>query len=215
MPTIPTNIGSSSLSALQENILRMVCTRDNVTYKMLIEETHRDRITILQSVNSLIKQNYITKQKEHPEHEKSKLTFKPTHSGKQVAVFRMKVSLEEILIAEKDKDISSYFNVIKDITDATQRDLFVLPLERLLTLPITIDTEIRRRQIRKNILKEALKKGLQEAVQNQDYNASSLVNERSLRRLKELLSPTEIRHLKNSLSITRNNLTETIEKLPS
>jgi DNA-binding MarR family transcriptional regulator len=213
MATLPTRLWPSYLSELQEKILEIVCTRESVTYKALIEETQRDRITVLQSVNSLIKQNYIVKQKEHPEHEKSKLSFKPTHSGKQLAAFKLKVSLEEILKAENDEEISKYFEIIRDVTDVSQRNEFIQPLEELLTRPVS--PLFYKKGGKESILRRALKKGILNSVQNDSYDASRLLNERSSRPFKELLKPADVRELKNSLLNISNNLSKTIERLPN
>ena len=73
---------TAPLSDLQRKILEVICTKENVTYKTLMEKTKRDRITILQSIESLVKRNHVLKQKSNPEYEKSILIFKPTLLGK-------------------------------------------------------------------------------------------------------------------------------------
>jgi predicted transcriptional regulator len=192
-------------------ILQIVCTRNNVTYEMLIEETNRDRITVLQSINSLIKRNYVIRQKVDPEHEKSKLLFKPTQFGKQYA-FKVKVSLEEILKAEKDEDVIKYFEIIRDLTDASQRNEFTQPLEELLFRPAS---PLFYKKENSPFLRRALKKGILNCIQKDSYDVSRLLNERSAQLLKELLKPNDIRELKNSLINVRNNLSKTIQRLPS
>jgi hypothetical protein len=86
-----------SLSLLQEKILKIVCTRSNVDYALLMEEVKRDRITIMQSVDSLAKHKYVKKDKINPEYEKSKLIIRPTFSGKHHAWRFLGVDLEDIL----------------------------------------------------------------------------------------------------------------------
>jgi predicted transcriptional regulator len=70
-----------SLSDLQNNIIKFVSTNPNIDYKSISKEVDRDRITIKQSIESLIKKNYIKKIKVYPNREKSKLGFSLTHKG--------------------------------------------------------------------------------------------------------------------------------------
>jgi predicted transcriptional regulator len=204
-----------SLSALQEKILQIVCNRENVTYNTLVEETKRDRITILQSVESLIKRNFIKKQKSNPEYEKSKLIFKPTQSGKSYAVFILKVDLEDILKLESDEDITNFLEFIKDITNPLQRKVLVQPLSELFTSLAAVEVEGKiPQQFKKKVLREALKKGILEIVQNSNYTASSLLNERSIKWLKKLLTPIEINELEDFLVTIRDNLSKTIGRFP-
>ena len=207
----------STLSVLQQRVLEIVCTQENVTYKKLVKETRRDRITILQSIKSLIKQNYITKQRIKPEFEKSILVFKPTSSGKSRAAFIQNVNLEDILRMEKDKDIDNYLEIIGDITDTSQRDKFVKPLQILLMRPLS-PMFYNKLQIKKNDLKKALIEGILGTVLNEDYDARCLLNERSIQPLRELLGPADIQELRSLRSLLlnmRNNIDMTIERLPN
>jgi DNA-binding MarR family transcriptional regulator len=203
----------SSLSVLQQRILEIVCTQKNVTYKKLVKEIRKDRVTILQSIESLIKKNYITKQRVKPEFDKSILVFKPTCSGKSRAASIQNVNLEGILRMEKDKDIDNYLDVIGDITDTSQRDKFIEPLQKLLTRPMD-PAFYNKLQTKKNDLKNALIKGILENIQNKNYDAEHLLNERSIRPLRELLGSSDIRELRCLLSNLRNKVNMTIERLP-
>lgn len=204
----------SSLSLLQQKILQIVCTEANVTYQTLIEETKRDRITVLQSIESLIKYNYVRKQKRNPEYEKSKLIFKPTHGGKLAAL--AVVGLEEILKAEEDEEIANYFQLIKDIKDNSQREKLVKPLLKIYTsLEGFQDKKEALQRFRKNVLREALIKGIAEIVYNRNYSAKSLLNDRSIKWLKRLFTPTEIKELKDALVSAGDNIAMTVKRLPS
>ncbi|MGC1134744.1 MAG: hypothetical protein WA941_18095 [Nitrososphaeraceae archaeon] len=206
----------STLSALQQRVLEIVCTHENVTYKKLIRETRRDRITILQSVESLVKQNYIIKQRLKPEFEKSIIIFKPTGPGKSRAAFIQNVNLEGILRMEKDKDIDNYLEVIKDVTDASQREMFIQPLQVLFARPMSpafYETVIRQ-QAKKNDLKKSLRDGVLQIIRSDHYDAGCLFNKRTIRPLKDLLGPSDILELKCLLSKIRNNADKTIERLP-
>src|SRR5919202_645473 len=97
------------LTDLQANILRHVCNTNNATYKTLMEKIHKDRITILQSLESLIKYRYIEKKKVNPNHEKSKLVFIPTHKGISYAWFNLKdIDIKKIIKVNADDVITQY-----------------------------------------------------------------------------------------------------------
>src|SRR5437763_12848637 len=163
-------------------ILRIICTTNTVTYKTLMEKIDRDRATIVQSVESLIKHGYIEKQKVNPEYEKSKLIFKPTFLGKHHAWRLLNISLEEIMKVDKDEQISNYLEFIKDVSDLSQRERLLQPLSILLTSYISWKSKGNISvEEKKEILKDGFKKGLLELVQNKDYNAKSLLNNRSIK----------------------------------
>lgn len=204
----------SSLSLLQQKILQIVCTKENVTYQTLMEETKRDRITVLQSMESLIKYNYVKKQKRDPEYEKSKLIFKPTLEGKNNAV-NLGVSLEVILKIEPDEDTANYFELMNDIVDPLQRNALINPLRELLGSLAVYQKEGRDlRQFKKGKLKEILRKGMIEIVFMGNYNAKSLLNDRSIKCFKKLFTPREIKELKDTLVSGRDNLDMTIKRFP-
>src|SRR4051812_1686083 len=76
---------------LQEKILRHICKTRDADYKTISKETDRDRITILQSLQPLMKHHYVYKQKIDPNRIKSKLIFKPTDKGMYYALANLGV----------------------------------------------------------------------------------------------------------------------------
>jgi hypothetical protein len=206
-------VDEHTLSQLQQKILRLICTMNNVSYKTLMEKTNRDRVTILQSIESLIKYNYIQKQKINPEYEKSKLIFKPTHLGKHVAWIDLDIPLEDIMKIEGDEEIVNYLEFIKDIRDPSQRKVLIDPLSTILTSLAAWTSKGRLEPNQKtNIIKEGLKKGLLELVQNKNYDAKNLLNERSISWLKKLFTPQQIREIRDFILQVRDNLTRTNER---
>lgn len=65
-------------------------------YHTLSKVTDRDRITILQSIKSLIDHGYIKKEKEKSDQARSKLRFLPTEKGKAYVVTFSKANLDRI-----------------------------------------------------------------------------------------------------------------------
>ncbi len=83
-------------SPLQEKILNHICLTKDADYHTLSKATERDRITILQSVGSLLDHAYIKKEKEKFDQVRSKLRFLPTDKGKAYVIEFSKVDLDKI-----------------------------------------------------------------------------------------------------------------------
>ncbi len=200
---------------LQEKILRVVCTRKNVDYALLMQETKRDRVTVAQSVDSLAKYRYVKKDKINPEYEKSKLIIRPTLSGKHIAWRFLGVELEDILKIEDNDQITMYLEFIKDVRDVSQRQKLIKPLQAFLTLyeAWITDGKLGGTQT-KEILKQGLKNGISELVQDRNYDPKGLLNKRSIEWLKKLFSSQEIKELRQFIVQMKNKLASTAEKFP-
>jgi hypothetical protein len=208
---------AAPLSDLQRKILQVICTKENVTYRMLTEKTKRDRITILQSIESLIKRNHILKQKSNPEYEKSILIFKPTLLGKCYAcsIRKVDVDLEDILKLDGDDEITNYLEIIKNITNPLQRKMFIQPLSELFSLSELSKNQFKMPQaFKERVLKKAFKEGVLKISQNNNFDPRSLLNERSVLSLKKLFTPIEIKELEDYLVTMRDNLSKTIDSFP-
>jgi hypothetical protein len=204
-----------SLSLLQERILKIACTRRNVDYALLMKEVKRDRITIMQSVDSLAKHKYVKKDKINPEYEKSKLIISPTFSGKHHAWRFLGVALEDILRIEDNEQIAAYLEFIKDIHDASQRQKLTRPLEAFLTLVEAWTSEGKLEPTQsKEILKQGLKKGISELAQDTNYDEKELLNKRSIEWLKKLFSSQEVRDLRQFIVRMSDNLVSTAKRFP-
>ena len=120
---------------------------------------------------------------------------------------------------EDEHDIQNYLDFIKDITDTAQRKQLLEPISELYASSrsyedVKAEGKISQ-EFRKRILKKALKEGILKIVQDHDYDATSLLNERSRLVLKKLFSRDEIKELESSLVTTRDNLTNTIQRVPT
>jgi hypothetical protein len=184
-----------------------------------MKETSRDRVTVAQSVNSLVYDHYVTKDKINPEYEKSKVVIRPTFLGKHCCVDFLKVNLEDILKAEDNEQISAFLAFIKD-SHPYQREKLIKPLKELYfvlhassgllinNMPIGKDETI------KDELKRALKTGISELVQDEDYDAKKLLNKRSIESLKKAFSSSEIKELRQSLRQMKKNIIATADRFP-
>src|SRR4051794_30833662 len=89
---------TSFFSELQQKILKHIGTTNKASYRTLIKEIGRDRITILQSVESLIEHyHYIEKRKINPKYQKSRLIFMLTHKGIAAAWLRGLINADDII----------------------------------------------------------------------------------------------------------------------
>jgi hypothetical protein len=203
------------LTGLQGIILRIICTHSQVTYKTLVQDTHRDRITGLQSIESLINQGYIQKQKICPPHEKSKLVFTPTLVAKHYAWINLGVNIENILKLENDEDISNYLELSKGISNPLQRQEFVELLSSILTSYGTwqdkgrIDPKLKR-----DTIKEGFRKGIVQLAQGPFEDIGRFFNATSIKLLEELFSTSECREFKKLFERMGNNLIITSKKIP-
>jgi hypothetical protein len=205
------------LSQLQEKILKIVCTRPKVDYVTLTKETKRDRVTVSQSVDSLVNQQFVRKDKADPEYEKSKVIVTATLLGKHYSVNILKVNLEDILKVEDEQFISDLLEFIKDIPDSQRRKL-IEPLHDIFFYLYYIGIHgyktRRKDELIKRILKAGLKPGIHELMRDETYDADKLLNKRSIESLKKLFGSQELKELHQYIVHMKNNIIATEAKFP-
>jgi hypothetical protein len=203
-----------SPSELQGKILSHICTRKNVSYASLIKDIKKDRITILQSIESLIKYHYIEKEKVHPGHEKSKLIFIPTLRGKACAWSYFGLDIKDMVKTKKEDLITNYIEFIKDVFPSGQHKSMLTRLFSIIERDY-LNIEEEGVDTKKRIVKESFANGILGLVQQEDYDVTRLFNNNSYQWLHKLYSQVELRGLKEFFVITEKNLISTIEKFPA
>ena len=108
-----------ALSPLQKEILKHVCTVPEATYSTLTQGLDGDRVTILQSLKSLVKYRYIEQKRLSPEHEKSKLIFIPTFKG--FSEVWPSVNAKDITNTRKDNEITRYVKFVDQVFSSSQQ----------------------------------------------------------------------------------------------
>ena len=202
------------LSDLQSKILRHICTTVNPTYRTLIEEVGKDRITILQSIESLIEHRYIVKQKANPNYEKSKLSFAPTHKGISYACLELKVDLKDI-INSSDDEIGRYFKFVSETIHYSQlRKQILEPIFSKLERGY-LEFEEDNTAKKKELIKDCFYVGLLQSAQSRSYNAHILFSNNSSKKWNETFSIEELREFKKGLMQAGNNLIKTSERIPA
>jgi hypothetical protein len=96
-------------SKLQENILKHIILTEQPNYTTISTELKRNRLTISQSIDSLLKKQCITKEPINPLKEKSKLIFRPTIKGLVIGLGLLDIKFEQIKNnAEKVTNLDIY-----------------------------------------------------------------------------------------------------------
>ena len=96
-------------SKLQENILKHIMLTEQPNYTTISTELKRNRLTISQSIDSLLKKQCITKEPINPLKEKSKLIFRPTIKGLLIGLGFLDIKFEQIKNnAEKITNLDIY-----------------------------------------------------------------------------------------------------------
>ena len=96
-------------SKLQENILKNIILTEQPNFTTISTELKKNRLTISQSIASLLKKQCITKEPINPLKEKSKLIFRPTIKGLVIGLGLLDITFEQIKNnAEKVTNLDIY-----------------------------------------------------------------------------------------------------------
>jgi hypothetical protein len=203
-------------SDLQEKILRHICKTRNADYKSISKATGRDRITILQSLQPLMKHHYIYKQKIDPNRIKGKLIFKPTQKGIAYAIAFLGTDFNQILKAQQDASkITKYNQFIEQINDPELRKrLSEYTIRKFIEYDLFDDEGRIMVSSRQDMLKQGFRMGILEQAKDKDFNPYNLFNPQSVELFIKIFSHGELKELKEFLIKIKNNLDLTIKQLP-
>jgi predicted transcriptional regulator len=204
------------ISDLQAQILKHVCQTKDADYKTISKETDRDRITILQSLQSLIKRRYIQKQKLEPEHVKSKLIFKPTRKGMIYAIGLLEVPYDKVLKAHPDAEqLLEYDNpYLGYLSDPIQLNRIMYYWLKALLDKKAFDIEGRltSSKNKQHTVKLASLRAMLNLFADKEFDPNTLFKSEN----KSMKSKRkEFEELRKFLQRIKNNLDLTIDKLPS
>ena len=199
------------MSYLQKKILAHICTTDNASYETLMDDTRKDRITIMQSLRSLINYHYVDKERINPKLEKSKIIFSPTLKGKAFAFLYLDVELTRMIKVNVKDRIELYIEFVKQAFptryDQILTGLFIELEKGVLEFNKTdaAEQELITRYFRQGIL----------VLASDKTNYSDFLSTKKSRMLfKNLFSEQEIRELKKYLQKVRGNLGLYIRRFP-
>jgi hypothetical protein len=214
---------------LQQEILHHLCTTTKANYKTLTKQTGRDRITILQSIESLIHFRYVEKERDDPQKEKSKLTFLPTLKGvaclwkssfidlnfseRSFDLDRWKhtFDLKEMIKMKKENEITMYLEFVKDVFNLDDQEPMV---SRLFNYIEYNYLKLEEQDVeRKKLIKTSFIMGMLELARR-DYSATKLLDKKVVQWLTKLFSKEELNEFKELFVRTKKNLTTVIERFP-
>jgi hypothetical protein len=200
---------------LQEKILRHISKTPNADYKTISKETDRDRITILQSLQPLIKRNYVYKEKIEPHLIKSKLIFKPTDKGMAYSIAILGVDIDDVRKAHLDADVLVEYNeLIKKIDNPLQRKQFEREMIKVLVLYNLFDDKGKTIITnRKGFLKQGIRIGIFNLTADKYYDPENLFTPQVVERLKGIVGTSELKEFKEFLMKIRKNLDLSIKQL--
>jgi DNA-binding PadR family transcriptional regulator len=201
------------ITDLQKRILKHVCMRKNADYKTLSKATDRDRITLLQSLQSLIKHRLVEKENTSVDRRRIKLIFKPTDKGKIYASTSLGIDDDAIRNAQSDdNERTRYDEFIEKVPDPAERK--------------RNDKRVKEDLLQENLfrddgnipdmdklLNQLLRVRLLKFVKSRNFDINELFTPVGTNTLKAISAPGEIKEFKKLLILLRKNLDSTIKSL--
>jgi hypothetical protein len=198
---------------LQGKIVRHVGTNNNASYRTLMNDIKKDRITIMQCLNSLIEWRYIDKIKINPDFEKSKLFFSLTSKGIAAAWLRGVISLEDIAKNFSGKGrITAYIQFVHQTFNSSNRSLMIKPL--FLKLDKTYAGYEPGSHDESKVVRDCFLKGIIDLCFDDSFSLDGLNRNRGIDGLKKIFSDNELKDIEEYLAYGSDNLNTTIKKLP-
>ena len=202
-----------TLSDLQKKILNHICSTHEATYRSLVQALKKDRVTILQSLKSLVRYRYVEQRKMNPQYEKSKVIFVPTFKGFGKSWLDSSISIKDIVNTRRNDEITEYVQFIDNtFTPLQHKEMLQLLFSELAKGYLT-DYETDANE-EKNLIKQAFRSGLLELVQSRDYNIDFLSKNETGIWLNKLYSSKELKEIRDHFIKIRDNLSMTIERFP-
>ena len=205
------NNQSIKITDLQKEILKHVCMKRNADYKTLSKATDRDRITLLQSLQSLNKHRLVYREKDNPNRVKSKLIFKPTHKGRAYASTFLGMDLDDIRNAQIDDDERrTYRDLIKQVANPSKRK----KNERLMMKDLLLENLFQddgNIRIFTSLLSQLVRLRLLRFVKSTNFDFNELFVLTGANELKAISTRSELREFKELMTSLRDNLDSSIK----
>jgi hypothetical protein len=204
------------ITVLQGTILRYICTTKNASYQAIMRHTLRGRVTVLQSLESLVKRKFVEKSKVYPTREKSKLTFKPTQKGMVYSLAFLDTDYDEVIDAHVEAALMSEYNRrIKAVPDYYLRKKLMNHFSRFVFEDDYFTEEGRLKSTaQEDIINLGLRIGLLQLSSDKNFDFRNLFDPRTVDLVKNLYTVEEQRVLREVLVKIRQNLNTVIEQLP-
>jgi DNA-binding PadR family transcriptional regulator len=187
--------------------------RKNADYKTLSKATDRDRITLLQSLQSLIKHRLVEKENTSVDRRRIKLVFKPTHKGRAYASTFLGMDLDDIRNAQfDDHERRKYREFIKQVANPSERKRNERLIMRDLLLENLFQDDGNIPEIDK-LLYQLTRVRLLRFIRIKNFDFNELFTPANLNELKAISTKSELKEFKELLTNLRKNLDSTIKSL--
>lgn len=202
-------------SELQENILRNICNNSKSDYSSLSQSLGKDRITILQSIKSLIKNAFVVEENISPHHKKSKRIFQPTVKGICYSIAYLDASIDDMIKLFGDQgELAKYREFVTGVSDYRARVEFMRNCAKLmLELGLFDETGKSKVTSGKELFKIGLASSLVSLSSERNFDASKFFKNQSPDALKKILTKSELKEIKNYLTELKGNIDEIMSGL--
>jgi DNA-binding PadR family transcriptional regulator len=201
------------ITDLQKRILKHVCMRKNADYKTLSKATDRDRITLLQSLQSLIKHRLVEKENTSVDRRRIKLIFKPTDKGKIYASTSLGIDDDAIRNTQSDdNERMRYDEFIEQVPNPAERKRNDKRVKEDLLQENLFQDDGNIPDMDK-LLNQLLRVRLLKFVKSRNFDINELFTPVGTNTLKAISAPGEIKEFKKLLILLRKNLDSTIKSL--
>jgi len=187
--------------------------RKNADYKTLSKATDRDRITLLQSLQSLIKHRLVEKENTSVDRRRIKLIFKPTDKGKIYASTSLGIDDDAIRNAQSDdNERMRYDEFIEQVPNPAERKRNDKRVKEDLLQENLFQDDGNIPDMDK-LLNQLLRVRLLKFVKSRNFDINELFTPVGTNTLKAISAPGEIKEFKKLLILLRKNLDSTINSL--
>jgi len=201
---------------LQQDILKHICTTKDASYKTMVKHTHRSRVTVLQSLDSLVKHTYVAKKRAYPNRVKSKLTFSPTQKGMLYALAFLETDYDAILKAHADVEkISEYNERMRLVSNYELRKRLMNLFSRFVLEEgnFTEDGNLKSTEP-EDMINLGLRIGLSLATKDKGFDFRNLFDPKAVGFLRNIYTTEEQRALKKVFMKIKGNLDLIVNQLP-
>lgn len=204
------------ITSLQEKILKNVCTVKDASYLSIMRHTRRSRVTILQSLESLVKHSFVEKKKIYPAHRKSKLTFRPTQKGILYSLAFLDTDYDDVLNAYADAaQMSEYNQRVRSVPDYDLRKKLMSHFSRFVLEEDYFTEDGRLKSLAsEDFLNLGLRIGLLQSSRDKNFDFKNLFDPKAISFIKDIYTEEEKRVIKEVLIKIRQNLDSSINQLP-
>ena len=200
-------------SDLQESILKHICRTTDADYKTIIEDVKKNRITVLQALQPLLRDVYIKQIKVDPKHKRSRLVFKPTGKGIAYATTFLSLGLEFIKKKQlTQEEFKNYREFVKDVKDPAERERNERAILRICLLFNFFDShgDVIDQD---RLLNQLFRTRLLDYASNPRLDPKDLFKPEGIASLKRMSLPSEVSDFRRYLETFRFNLDATIKEL--